>query len=172
MVCTILDPSHRAAQDEAFLIWLLSGRVRTLLLFPLLRRYFNFISKTLECLFFMKEGAVTFWEPLGESHQTKSLCRLYLILDALGLFLHFMNGSGHQVFRTPPYLLVSLPTLPCGRSASWGFLLLSARTNKRLLPAFCPPSLAYCWCQHQWLPRAAQEAGLNLARPSVSRRHN
>lgn len=113
----------------------------TLLLFPLLRRYFNFLSKTLECFFFMKEGACDILRVPWRISPNKELVLSLAHTGFLGLILHFMSGSGHQVFRAPPYLLVSLSTLPCGMSASWCFPLLSCQTRLEVIKGCCPHSV-------------------------------
>lgn len=120
---------------------------------------------------------MTFREPLGESHQTHRLYCLLLILYSLGLFLHFMNGSGHQAFGAPccpisllypvAYAVVQVraSSSPSGRTRLGLVNSLQATlSSSPCLRPMSPPLFP-------WQPRAAQGAGLSLLGAKACRKH-
>ena len=121
---------------------------------------------------------MTFREPLGESHQTKRLYCLLLVLYSWGLFLHFMNGSDHQAFGTPRYLIsllypvASAVVLARASSSPSGQTRLGLVNSLQATLSSSPCLQSMSLPVFPWQPRAAQGAGSSLHRAKACRKHS
>lgn len=121
---------------------------------------------------------MTFREPLGESHQTKRLYCLLLVLYSWGLVLHFVNGSDHQAFGTPRYLISLLypvayaVVLARASSSPSGQTTLGLVNSLQATLSSSPCLWLMSLPVFPWQPRAAQGAGSSLLRAKGCGKHS